>query len=107
MIPPGAFGWSYPPGCSGPPDMEEGPCDTCGKDLGRCICEECPECGECGRPDCYKPADAGGCGMIETPEQIASLAAAEREWAEANAAQAEAEARLAKMEANEPNLIDR
>jgi hypothetical protein len=32
----GIFGWSYPPGCSGPPD-DPGPgrCDRCGKQVVR------------------------------------------------------------------------
>jgi RecJ-like exonuclease len=47
-------GSNYPPGCSGPPDDEEGPCLTCGAtDLHKCICPECPDCGTAGDPECY------------------------------------------------------
>lgn len=47
------FGWSYPPGCSGPPDYD-GPCDVCGQNFDNCICPECPICEVYGDPDCYK-----------------------------------------------------
>lgn len=50
----GIFGWSYPAGCNGPPDCDEGPCEVCGKNIDNCICPECPECGEVGRPECYE-----------------------------------------------------
>lgn len=46
------FGWSYPPGCSGPPDDEE-PCEVCGHFADSCVCPECPLCGECGSMYCY------------------------------------------------------
>jgi hypothetical protein len=46
------FGWSYPAGCNGPPDQEEGPCEVCGFHLEDCRCLECPVCGEAGNPDC-------------------------------------------------------
>jgi len=48
----GIFGWSYPPGCSGPPD-EDFPCEVCGLFPDDCICPECPICGEYGQPSCY------------------------------------------------------
>ena len=48
----GIFGWSYPPGCSGPPD-NDGPCDVCGYMFDQCICPECEICGEFGDHDCY------------------------------------------------------
>jgi hypothetical protein len=44
-----AFGWSYPAGCSGPPEAPDGICPLCGKraaDL--CDCPECPKCGAAG-----------------------------------------------------------
>ena len=54
----GIFGWSYPAGCSGPPDDEQLYCDICyGSVIGvtavKCICPECDVCGEVGNPDCY------------------------------------------------------
>lgn len=48
----GIFGWSYPPGCSGPPD-DDLPCEVCGVESGNCECPECPVCGEYGRTECY------------------------------------------------------
>lgn len=47
------FGWSYPPGCSGPPDEYEGPCEVCGQHVDDCICPECEVCATYGDPDCY------------------------------------------------------
>jgi hypothetical protein len=47
------FGWSYPPGCSGPPDQDEAPCDVCGQSIENCACPECPKCGAVGDPNCY------------------------------------------------------
>jgi hypothetical protein len=39
----GIFGWSYPPGCSGPPDDgPEPPCQVCGEYEEKCKCPECP-----------------------------------------------------------------
>jgi hypothetical protein len=46
------FGWSYPPGCSGPPD-EDSPCAVCCKSDDACVCPECPTCGSVGDPRCY------------------------------------------------------
>jgi hypothetical protein len=70
------FGWSYPPGCSGPPtDDNDGPCEVCGEHIDNCICPECPVCGECGNPDCYIHH-----GLRRTEEQKFSLTCAEREW---------------------------
>lgn len=61
----GIFGWSYPPGCDGPPDDYEHPCDCCGLECGQCICPECPECGDVGNTDCYRD------GFLSyTPEQL-------------------------------------
>ena len=48
----GIFGWSYPPGCSGPPD-DDIYCAVCCLIDGNCICFECEICGEAGNPDCY------------------------------------------------------
>jgi hypothetical protein len=42
------FGWSYPPGCNGPPDDFEVPCILCGYFEDKCTCKECPECKEYG-----------------------------------------------------------
>jgi len=61
------FGWSYPPGCSGPPDDNEGPCDVCGNPIDHCICPECPICGSQGDPQCYVNH-----GLIRSPEQVAA-----------------------------------
>jgi len=72
------FGWSYPPGCSGPPD-EEGPCYLCGQDVDHCICPECPVCGAVGDHLCYLDH-----GLHRTEEQKFSLEVAERQWAEDN-----------------------
>src|ERR1700720_3365653 len=47
------FGWSYPPGCSGPPD-DEGPCAVCGNGVDDCTCPECPICKTIGDPHCYR-----------------------------------------------------
>lgn len=63
------FGWSYPPGCSGPPD-DDRPCEVCGRNVDDCICPECPSCGEVGNPFCYELGM--GHWMQKTPEQIAS-----------------------------------
>lgn len=71
----GMFGWSYPPGCSGPPDDEEGPCSICGLAIDDCICPECAVCGCVGDPSCY---DAHG--LVRTQAQIDSLAAQEAAW---------------------------
>jgi hypothetical protein len=73
----GIFGWNYPPGCNGPPGDEAGPCAICGKHEHICICPECPQCGSVGDPACYKSH-----GMMKSPEQIESLAQAERGWQE-------------------------
>jgi len=54
------YGSNYPPGCSGPPDYQDYPCDVCGgipdgdpESHYTCICPECPVCGATGDPDCY------------------------------------------------------
>jgi hypothetical protein len=54
----GIFGWSYPPGCSGPPEHYSY-CDLCGKDSEMCECPECPLCGQF------------GCLTHASPEQLA------------------------------------
>jgi hypothetical protein len=84
----GIFGWSYPPGCSGPPD-DEAPCDVCGREVDDCICPECPTCSGVGDPKCYEQH-----GLVRTAEQIASRAECEA-YAKA---QAEAEAKWAEEE---------
>lgn len=73
----GVFGWSYPPGCSGP-DTGDTICAVCGRDqeLDQCICPECTECGTKGDPDCYAHH-----GMIRNQEQIESRAKVEAQWA--------------------------
>jgi len=47
-------GWSYPPGCSGPPDEPHGPCVLCGEYMETCKCPDCPECGVVG---CHEHID--------------------------------------------------
>ena len=71
------FGWSYPPGCSGPEECDT-TCAVCGRDqeLNQCICPECPECGSHGDPVCYEQH-----GMERSQEQIASRAKIESQWA--------------------------
>jgi hypothetical protein len=46
------FGWSYPPGCSGPPEAYEH-CEICERSAENCECPECPVCGIAGDPKCY------------------------------------------------------
>jgi len=60
----GIFGWSYPPGCSGPPDDEENPCEVCGEWPDTCICPACSICGDYGNRYCYFQH-----GMKRTEEQ--------------------------------------
>lgn len=67
------FGWSYPPGCSGPPEDPEF-CEMCGEYYDNCICPECPECGSIGDPWCYKHH-----GLKRTEEQKFSMECIERE----------------------------
>lgn len=59
----GIFGWSYPPGCSGPPEYDE-QCEMCGKSCEVCECPECSKCDSVGDPKCYQEH-----GMIETESQ--------------------------------------
>ena len=51
-----AFGWSYPPGCSGTPyDDDDESCSVCGaQNPDYCVCRICPECGTAGDSDCYR-----------------------------------------------------
>jgi len=81
----GKFGWSYPPGCSGPPEDYEGPCEVCGRIWDLCICSPCPVCGEVGNIDCYiREEPYKGHWMILTEEQIQSKKDSDRiaelEW---------------------------
>jgi len=48
------FGWHYPPGCSGPPDIYDMPCALCLESEDRCCCPECPECQAVGDYNCYE-----------------------------------------------------
>lgn len=82
----GIFGWSYPPGCSGPPEYDDN-CQVCFYSVENCICPVCPKCEECGNPDCYTKH-----GLQKTFAQI------DRQWVmdDANTAQCEAEARFYK-----------
>jgi hypothetical protein len=80
----GIFGWSYPPGCNGPPNDDEGPCMVCGKELEDCICPECPVCGYQGDETCYFEH-----GMVRSQEQTDSFKATEQIWAERVASEKE------------------
>lgn len=73
------FGWSYPPGCNGPPDDYDLPCAICGEFPDNCICPECQECGGVGDPSCYLNH-----GLRRTEEQKFSLECFERQWREYN-----------------------
>lgn len=75
----GIFGWSYPPGCSGPPDDFDGPCEICGEMFDNCECLECPVCESIGDPRCYLEH-----GMRRTEEQKFNLEVNERLWEEEN-----------------------
>ena len=63
------FGWSYPAGCSGPPDDDDPFCAVCGGrvDLDQCVCPECPICGAVGDRYCYDFH-----ALTRTSEQIRS-----------------------------------
>jgi hypothetical protein len=81
------FGWSYPPGCSGPPEYDEEPCEICGEHIDNCICPECPVCGAVGDPLCYKAKPhpygkyyPGHHGMVRTEEQKFLMEVNERAW---------------------------
>jgi predicted amidophosphoribosyltransferase len=87
----GIFGWSYPPGCNGPPEDDE-TCFVCGGQIDTtCLCTECPECGDTGNPDCFTEH-----GMIKTREQIEQATRILKEQEEASNA-------LAKWEQDEAN----
>ena len=66
------FGWSYPPGCSGPPE-DNYPCEVCWQ--WHCICPECPECSDIGNPRCYAEH-----GLVLNPEQLKSRADKVAQW---------------------------
>src|SRR4051812_899012 len=90
------FGWSLPPGCS-MRDIEraqgsEGPCVCCGESEEKCICIECPTCSAIGDPKCYKEhgltyTEAQLQGQKELAERIEADAKADREMADAQAAE--------------------
>jgi hypothetical protein len=72
----GIFGWSYPPGCNGPPeDGEHEYCMICGDHYDSCICPECKICNSYGDPYCYINH-----GMRRTEEQKFSLECNNRYW---------------------------
>ena len=90
----GIFGWSYPPGCSGPPDYGDYPCPVCGgKNDDDCICPECQECGDFGNPECYEKH-----GLVRSQEQIDRLAEREAQWEKDAEAEALYQDELAKHE---------
>lgn len=79
-----SFGWSYPPGCSRPPDYAED-CEVCGaRDIDQCVCPECPKCRVAGDPRCYENH-----GLIKSQKQVDLFNA--RMVEEAKQAQAEAD----------------
>jgi hypothetical protein len=81
----GIFGWSYPPGCSGPPCEDDPPCEVCGEWVDDCICPECSCCDVQGDPACYAPAPHGH-GMVRTLAQDHGAALREDEyWQQAQA----------------------
>ena len=61
----GIFGWSYPPGCSGPPEHDIY-CQVCGEHEDKCDCPECEICGDFGNPECYEKH-----GLIKGKEMTA------------------------------------
>ena len=72
------FGWSYPAGCSGPPDDDYDPyCKICGRHEEECICPECSVCGAKGDPECYSEKTHG---LVQSDEQIASFKSMEDLW---------------------------
>lgn len=75
----GIFGWSYPPGCSGPPE-EDCYCWICGEPEHRCICPECSFCGTVGDPDCYVTAKDAGHWMIISDDQIQRMKENTQKW---------------------------
>ena len=56
----GIFGWSYPPGCSGPPDGDDEFCLVCGKSADDCECPECLHPVDCGDGN-TRPCGLQGC----------------------------------------------
>ncbi len=99
----GKFGWSLPPGCGTlPGEEDEGPCMMCGNSIDNCICPSCPVCTDVGNPKCYEQH-----GMERSKEQIDSLAAFEKQWAEDNAAQADAEAKINQEEKEYFDKLDK
>lgn len=70
----GIFGWSYPAGCSGPPEEPEY-CEVCGNHYDSCICPECRVCKNQGDPHCYIYHK-----LKRTEEQKFSIESAIRYW---------------------------
>lgn len=53
-----------------PPNLDDLPCDICGKFPDDCICPECPICSTQSDPECYLEH-----GLVRTPSQEASFEA--------------------------------
>ena len=96
------FGWSYPPGCSGPPDENECPCLVCGLWPDDCICTECPVCSSIGDPACYSTPELEAHGLVRTEVQIRSLAEQQTKWK----AEADAEADYWAEQIREESMAD-
>ena len=64
------FGWSYPPGAALDPSapynqVDDPPCEVCGRLVADCICPECATCGKVGAMECIKDHDvAPPFGMV-------------------------------------------
>tara|TARA_R100000306_G_C4243606_1_gene76938 strand:- start:8 stop:436 length:429 start_codon:yes stop_codon:yes gene_type:complete len=68
------FGWSYPAGCSGPPEDDYAVgCDVCQQEISWCECPECPVCDVAGDPDCF----GTHVGKIETRYEYTLVVGAE------------------------------
>ena len=79
------FGWSYPPGCDSVPGDWDEWCQMCGREVGECVCPECPVCGEVGNPECYSARESRHLSISR--EQVASLEEVEAEAEDREAAE--------------------
>jgi len=70
-MPHSIFGWSYPPGCSGPPEPDEQPCDICWRSIEDCTCPECQTCGVQGCLEHLSDGELAGLWMQHTAQAAA------------------------------------